>query len=157
MINKQMYETRSGCSYVIFENDIQMDQGLFTDIYLKLFSTVTSFWGNDIFNLDINSETEKALRENSLDKKGKENIKRAVESDLSKINYANFTVELIEENDKLQINITAENNGVLQIAWDFTENQDLTITTQDTETGEPILSKAGFFILTKDGQKITAK
>jgi hypothetical protein len=157
MLNKQMYETRSGGSYVIFENDIQIDRGLFTDVYLKLFSTVTPFWGNDIFNLNINSETEKALRENSLDVKGKENIKRAIESDLSKINYADFTVELVENNDKLQINITAGNNGVLQIAWDFTENQDITIHTQDTSTGQPLLSKSGFFILTKDGQKITAK
>jgi len=157
MVNKLMRETGEGGSYVIYSNNIMIDEGMFTDIYLKLFSTKTPFWGNDIFDLNFDSKTEFALRNNSLDSKGKENIKRAVQEDLSRIGYADFTVTLMNINDKLEIRIDAINNQTLQLVWDFTANQNLDIQIQDTETGTPILSKDGFFILTKDGQKITAK
>lgn len=157
MLNKWYSETGSGGSLVVYENDYYLDRGMFTDIYLKLFSTVTAFWANNVFDIDINSETEKALRENSLDAKGKENIKRAVKSDLSKIGYATFDVQLTSEYDKLNIKITAENNGVMQIVWDFTQSQDIEITIQDTVTGTPLLSEEGFFLLTESGQKLTTE
>ncbi len=157
MINKQLYETLDGGSLVIFENDIQVDRGIFTDIYLHLFSSVSPFWANNIFNLNIDSQTEKALYENSLDNTGKENIKRAIKSDLSKITYATFDIELTSLNDKLEIKITAKNNGTLHMVWDFTKNQNISISIQDTTTGDPLLSKSGFELLTKDGQKLTTR
>lgn len=124
MINKETYDNGTGGSIVVKENDIQLDNGIFTAVYLALFSSQTEFWGNGVFNIDINSLTEKALTSNSLDPKGKENIKRAIESDLSKLTFASFTVTLTEINDTgLEINIDAENNGTLQIVWDFTESQ----------------------------------
>lgn len=152
-----MRETGSGGTYVIYNNDFMLDRGMFTDIYLKLFSTVTPYWGNSVFNINLNSQTTIALLNNSLDAKGLENIKRAIQSDLSKISYASFNVRLIPVNDKLEINIDTINNYTLQIVWDFTEQQDLTIEVQNTSTGTPILSKDGFFLLTKSGQQITSK
>lgn len=124
MFNKEIYETGDGGSILVQQNDIQIDRGVFTAIYLALFSSVTPFWGNDIFEINIDSLTHKALTENSLDPKGKENIKRAVESDLSNLNFADFTVTLTEiNNDKLKIDIDAKNNGKFQFVWDFTESQ----------------------------------
>lgn len=133
MLNKLMYETGSGGSFVIYDNDIVMDRGMFTDIYLKLFSSVSSFWANDLFDIDINSQTQQALIDNSLNSRGLENIKRAIESDLAKIGYATFTVNLTVVNDKLEIKINADNNQTLQIVWDATGEQDLTIELQKNE------------------------
>lgn len=159
MFNKEMYETRQGGTILVEEKDLKIDRGMFTDIYLKLFATKTPYWGNDIFDLNFNSETETALRSNSLDSAGKENIKRAVETDLSLISYADFSVTLQELNDKLKIEITADNNGTMQLVWDYT----LQGLVAASEIGDlkrrpgAILSKDGFFILTKDGNKIIAK
>ena len=123
-MNKEFYETGYGGSIVIKENDIQLDNGIFTQIYLALFSSVSEFWGNNLFNININSATEKALTQNSLDITGKENIKRAVESDLSNLKFADFTVILTEiNNDKLEIKIEAKDNKTLQIIWDITKSQ----------------------------------
>lgn len=133
MLNKLMYETGSGGSFAIYDNDIVMDRGMFTDIYLKLFSSVSSFWANDLFDIDINSQTQQALIDNSLNSRGLENIKRAIESDLAKIGYATFTVNLTNVNDKLEININADNNQTLQIVWNATGEQDLTIELQKNE------------------------
>lgn len=124
MINKELYETGSGGSIVISANDIQLDNGIFTKIYLALFSSISEFWANNLFDININSQTEKALTSNSLNVTGKENIKRAIESDLSNLSFADFTVSLTQiNNDKLEIKIEAKNNKTLQIVWDFTENQ----------------------------------
>jgi len=124
MINKEFYETGSGGSIVVSENDIQLDNGIFTKIYLSLFSTVSEFWANNVFGININSLTEKALISNSLDSTGKENIKRAIESDLSNLTFADFEVILKSiNNDKLEININAKNNKTLQIIWDVTSSQ----------------------------------
>jgi len=133
MLNKLMYETGSGGSFAIYDNDIVMDRGMFTDIYLKLFSSVSSFWANNLFDIDINSQTQQALRDNSLNSRGLENIKRAIESDLAKIGYATFTVNLTVVNDKLEIKINADNNQTLQIVWDATGEQDLTIELQKND------------------------
>ena len=123
-LNKELYETGDGASILVESEDIQLDSGIFTDIYLAMFSTVSEYWGNNVFDININSETEKSLTSNSLDPKGIENIKRAVESDLSNLDYADFTVLLTEiDNNILQIKIDAKNNGILQVVWDFTENQ----------------------------------
>ncbi len=123
-MNKEFQDAGSGGSIVVLENDIQLDNGIFSKIYLALFSSVTPFWANNVFEINIDSQTEKSLTENSLDSTGKENIKRAVESDLSNLDFADFTVILTEiNNDRLKIEIKAKNNGTLQIVWDFTESQ----------------------------------
>ena len=123
-LNKELYETGDGASILVENNDIQNDSGIFTDIYLAMFSTVSPYWGNNVFDIDINSETQKALTSNSLDPKGIENIKRAIESDLLNLDYADFTVVLTEiDNSRLEIEIDAQNNSILQVVWDFTENQ----------------------------------
>ncbi len=123
-LNKELYETGDGASIVVENDDIQNDSGIFTDIYLALFSTVSEYWANNVFDININSETEKALTSNSLDPKGIENIKRAVESDLLNLGYADFIVLLTEiDNSRLEIKIDAQNNGIFQVVWDFTENQ----------------------------------
>lgn len=124
MFNKQMYETGSGGSIVISENDIQNDSGIFTPVYLVMFSSISPYWGNNVFNISIDSQTEKALTSNSLDSKGKENIKRAIESDLSNLTFADFDVSLVEIDDnRMKINIVANNNQTLQMVWDFTKSQ----------------------------------
>lgn len=161
MINKEMYETGEGGSILVRNNDIKIDRGLFTDIYLALFASISPFWGNEIFDIDINSQTEKALTLNSLDAKGKENIKRAIIYDLKRIKYGTFEVELIELNDYLKINITINNNGVLQIIWNFTSSDinEIIILTNNLPpiVVSGILTKDGGAILTKDGQVILAK
>jgi hypothetical protein len=119
-----MYETGSGGSIVISENDIQNDSGIFTPVYLVMFSSISPYWGNNVFNISIDSQTEKALTSNSLDSKGKENIKRAIESDLSNLTFADFDVSLVEIDDnRMKINIVANNNQTLQMVWDFTKSQ----------------------------------
>jgi len=124
MINKTKYETGSGGTILIKENDIQNDFGIFTPVYEALFSTVSEYWANSVFNIKINSETENALTKNSLDLKGIENIKRAIEQDLSNLSFAEFTVTVVLVNsDKLKITIEALNNSTLQIIWDFTKGQ----------------------------------
>lgn len=124
MLNKSIFETGSGGSIIIKENDIQNDKGIFTPIYLKLFSSISPYWGNDIFEIEINSETQKALTENSINAEGLENIKRAVESDLSKLDFADFTVSLTPvNNDRIEIKIEANDNGQFIAIWNSTNNQ----------------------------------
>ena len=122
MVDFALYETGDGSSISIKSQDIELDSSIFTRIYVSLFSTVTDYWANNLFEIDFNSETQKALKENSLDPKGIENIKRAVESDLSNLSFANFDVTVtIENNDKIIIKIVATDNGNLQVIWDITK------------------------------------
>jgi len=124
MLNRELKETGDGGSVVIERNNINIDKGLYTDIYIALFSTVSTYWANNYFNIDISSQTETALNVNSTDEQGLENITLAVESDLANLTYADFsvTVELVGYN-KININITANNNQTMQVVWDFTEKQ----------------------------------
>lgn len=124
MLNRELHETGDGGSIVVRSKNLQIDKGMFTDIYIALFSTVTPYWGNSYFDIDFNSKTEKALNENSTDDQGLNNITRAVESDLESLTYAVFSVNVVlVGNDRIRIEITVNNNQTMQMVWDFTENQ----------------------------------
>jgi len=124
MLNRELKETGDGGSIVIERKNINIDKGLFTDVYIALFSTVTPYWANNYFNIDINSQTEKVLNESSTDEQGLESIALAVQSDLSSLTYADFVVNVsLVGNDRININITANNNQTMQVVWDFTEKQ----------------------------------
>lgn len=124
MLNKEKYETGDGGTILVEDNDIKNDSGMFTSIYLALFSTKSTWWGNSIFETTIESETETALSVNSTNEKGLDTIKRAVIADLSTLTFATFTVNVIlVDFAKISINIEASNNETMQIIWDATEKQ----------------------------------
>lgn len=123
MINKTIWETGDGGSFVV-DNDIKIDGGIYTAIYLAMFSSVTPYFNNSVLDLSFDSQTEKILSESSTDDTGIENIKRAIKEDLNNINYAttNISVTIID-NTKIEITIEAKNNDTLQVVWDSTEKQ----------------------------------
>jgi hypothetical protein len=140
-----LYETGAGGDFAILEQDLLMGESLYQQIYLALFggnveaSTKISYleteerfdyWGNSLVwktesNLQYNSETERAIQNNTLNSLGRQNIIQAVNVDLEYLkSLINYSVDVqISSRDRLKIivSFTQKSNQqdkVLQMVYD---------------------------------------
>src|SRR5665213_2066851 len=122
-----IFEGGSGGEIAVVNGDIGLTDYLYNQVYLALFGgnveAVTlgnepvgapreDYWQNDLlyFNqpeLQFNSTTELALRQNALNSTGRIAIQRAVEADLTYLNsIADITVNVvILSTNKIQIGV----------------------------------------------------
>jgi hypothetical protein len=129
------------------DTEFELSESLFNYVYLYLFGgnieedtpeTPTAgkfrndYWGNYLFSVEIqfNSSTERALRDNALTSQGLENIRNAIVFDLRGLKeLADVDVELISVNiDKLEINVSlkqpdSEQNQTFNFIWDATKGE----------------------------------
>lgn len=126
--NFKIEENGDGGDMVLESNDLQIDSGMSTAIYLQLFGDDgTGWWGNDLFDTDVtvSSETEAALYDNTTTESGLENIKIAVENDLSNLSeLGTFVVSVTSDGyDKITIAISVDDIGSLQYVWNATKQE----------------------------------
>ena len=140
-----IFEGGSGGEIAVVNGDIGLTDYLYNQVYLALFGgnveAVTlgnepvgapreDYWQNDLlyFNqpeLQFNSTTELALRQNALNSTGRIAIQRAVEADLTYLNsIADITVNVvILSTNKIQIGVRLQqpaNNidATIKFIWD---------------------------------------
>lgn len=145
-----LHETGNGGDMEIISNDLALTEQLYQQVYLCLFggnveaSTLGNeipseirmdWWGNSALlsqtkAKQYNSQTEKALNENTLDSQGRVNIARAVEADLSYFKgIADISINVvILSYNKVVINIKLDKPGTqqgkaLQIIWDSAKQE----------------------------------
>ena len=129
-----IYETGNGGDLALLGEDIATTSNITNLVYLALFGgnveentteetalqlTREDWWGNELFNLDFNSNTERTLQNVSLNSAGIRKIEDAVKKDLLFLNEIGTTevnvslishtkvrifVKFIQKNEK-QINI----------------------------------------------------
>lgn len=140
-----LYENGSGGELSVMNNDIQLVETLYQQVYLRLFggnieaSTTGSetqtqerkdWWANSLFFSDLverqfNSETERTLQSVALNTAGRIDIARAVEKDLETLlDIANITVNVVILSEaKVRITVALEEpdalqDKILQFIWD---------------------------------------
>ncbi|MES2287269.1 MAG: hypothetical protein V4547_16375 [Bacteroidota bacterium] len=158
MITKDilLYENGDGGQLDTSNNDIQLTELLYQQVYICLFGgnveAVTKgneleselrndWWGNPLFfkdkkNKQFNSVTEKTLNETVLNPAGRQTIKRAVESDLqclSGIAKTEVTIKL-PSSSKVEILVRLkqpqnEQDVTLQIIWSNARKELITFKT----------------------------
>ena len=129
-----IYETGNGGDLALLGEDISTTSNITNLVYLALFGgnveentteetilqlTREDWWGNELFNLDFNSNTERTLQNVTLNSAGIRKIEDAVKKDLLFLNEIGTTevnvslishtkvrifVKFIQKNEK-QINI----------------------------------------------------
>ncbi len=122
-LNKYTEETGNGGDYVFQSGDLVYDRGLKSAIYYKLFSG-GGYWANSAFGLNIESETSRALFGNDLTAKGLQEIKTAINNDLTTFNnVGNFTIFVQSPiNNRLDISINIEGSDTFDFSFTFDDN-----------------------------------
>lgn len=145
-----LYETGSGGDFAILNNDLQMGESLYQQIYLALFggnieaNTKQSYldneerfdyWGNSLIWKDastkqFNSETERTIRNVAFNSSGRIAIIQAINNDL---NYLKGVVDFVAEVQvlgvsRMSIIVTFSEKGnqqdkVLQLIFDNIKNE----------------------------------
>lgn len=145
-----LYESGSGGELLLLNNDLSLSETLFQMIYISLFggnvesSTTGSeiegqergdFWANSLIfkeqkNKQMNSLTEKTLRETVLNSSGRLKIQSAVEQDLfflkNIVNIATNVLILASEKVAIEITLTSIDNQsskLFQFIWDNAKNE----------------------------------
>lgn len=145
-----LYESGSGGELNIVNNDIQLVETLFQQVYLCLFGgnveastkgnelsgeVRNDWWGNSLLfseqpQKQFNSETERVINETVLNSSGRIKIQRAVESDLSFFgNTAKSEVVVtILNHDSVQVfvkltRLIDQQEINLKIIWDNAKNE----------------------------------
>jgi phage gp46-like protein len=126
--NWREVNTGDGGDFVFSDNDLQIDKGMDTAIYMQLFGdNGNGWWGNGLFDNDItvSSETQKTLTSSTTDNSGFASIKIAVENDLKALEeLGSFVVDVTSDGyNRIIITINVVNSGKIQYIWDATENQ----------------------------------
>jgi hypothetical protein len=152
MTDLQIIETGNGGDLVISKSDLGIVQGFTSMPYLALFggniqqntpterlesSQYFDFWGNQLFHpsdpqLQFNSNTERTLREVTLNSQGRLRIEQAVKSDLAFMNdFCNIFVAVnlpLIDRVEIRVRLTEKTNEQVRTfiyIWDGTK-QDLT-------------------------------
>jgi hypothetical protein len=145
-----LYESGSGGELLLLNDDLSLSETLFQMIYISLFggnveSSTTGneiesqerkdFWANSLIfkeqkNKQMNSLTEKTLRETVLNSSGRLKIQSAVEQDLFFLkNIVNIAINvLILTSEKVVIEITLtsidnQSSKLFQFIWDNAKNE----------------------------------
>lgn len=145
-----LFETGSGGDFTIENNDLQVGEALYQNIYLALFggnieaSTKTAYlnnelrfdyWGNSLVwntqkTKQFNSETERMLRNIALNSSGRVAIIQSVNNDLAYLKgVVDFSVDVsILSVSKMAIIITLkektnQQDKVLQLIFDNIKNE----------------------------------
>ncbi len=143
-----IYESGSGGDLALQNNDLLLSETLYQSIYLSLFggnieaSTTGQeiaeeerfdYWANSLIfknkaSKQFNSETERVLREVTINSSGRLKIKTAVENDLSFIkSFASVEVFVnLLSTDKIEIKINVKQNSKdasIQFLWDNAKNE----------------------------------
>lgn len=140
-----IYETGSGGDIAVINNDIALSEALDNQAYLALFGGNVEadtlgnelpsqvrydWWGNSALlanavPMQFNSQTERALANNTLNSQGRVNIQRAAEADLAYLaTIATVTVTVsVPGVNKVQILVNLQQPGnqqnvQLQVIWD---------------------------------------
>jgi phage gp46-like protein len=145
-----LFENGDGGEFLILNNDLQLVEALFQQVYLRLFGgnlaanttgSETSnqqrfdWWGNSLLfanrkEKQFNSNTERVLDSVTLNTSGRIDIERAVRADLEGLNqFANLAVAVfIESSTRVRIEVRLQQpdsieDKLLQFIWDQAKNE----------------------------------
>lgn len=145
-----LHESGSGGEFTILNDDLLLSETLFNTIYIALFGGNVEadtlgneivgeerfdYWGNSLVFADLpdkqfNSQTERTLRNTTVNTEGRLIIQKAVENDLSFLSkIVNFTVSIILlDTNKIKIEIRLESisntaSKEIQFIWDNARNE----------------------------------
>jgi hypothetical protein len=145
-----LFENGDGGEFLILNNDLQLVEALFQQVYLRLFGgnlaanttgSETSnqqrfdWWGNSLLfanrkEKQFNSNTERVLDSVTLNTSGRIDIERAVRADLEGLNqFANLAVTVfIESSTRVRIEVRLQQpdsieDKLLQFIWDQAKNE----------------------------------
>lgn len=115
MTDVLIYERGTGGDILLRGNDLVQVQGYENTVYLALFGG-DSFWGNYLNpKKPYNCQTERALRENTLNSSGRLAIENAIKNDLAFLNDVpgtTYTVStVLAGKDRIDINIEVNGNA----------------------------------------------
>lgn len=124
---------QTGSDYIFQDNDIVLGESLYNSIYIALFggnpkaSTTgdeekreirEDWWGNSVMykdedSLQLNSETERTLKETPLNSSGRLKVVSAVESDLEHLKpFFKFSVNVyIVSSNRVKIEVSISSEG----------------------------------------------
>lgn len=145
-----LFESGSGGDFAILNNDLLLGESLYQQVFLALFggnieeSTRSSYletedrvdyWGNSLIWNEVktkqfNSETERTIRNTSLNSSGRLSILQAVTSDL---NYLKAVIDFVVEVEIISVSRIAitvsfnektnQQDKVLKMVWDNAKNE----------------------------------
>lgn len=138
MIDISIYESGDGGEFILSNNDLQVVDSFTNTVYLALFggnieqNTNTSiseeeersdWWGNELLELDYNSNFERALYSVALNSAGIKALEEAAKKDLSILSeYGEVSVSIsseIEDRMELMIIFTERNSKEKKIKFIF--------------------------------------
>ena len=123
MKNLQLVDSLDGGYFLFYRKDYPIDEGLYSELYCTLFSTLSSnWWGDGAFNINtysIASKTQNALKTHNSNTEADINlIKKAIKDDLERFKIKNPDVEIEK------ISILAYVNKALEIKIEISGNSD---------------------------------